>query len=113
MDKCKKCSKELTSWSKFKDMEMKQNTAYAVVGSVVNGLGHMFWGNALYKRDGCEHWASDLYFCKNCGTYHLRCPNCGHLIILSEMPKNGKTQAVCGVCGDKTLYARDFNMGGA
>lgn len=112
-NKCKKCLKDLSKWSKFKDMEMKENVVYAIVGSVVNGLGHMFWGNARYKSDGCDHWTKDLYFCKNCGSYYIRCAKCGNFIMLKMMPKNGKTQAVCSLCGDKILYAGDYDMGGA
>lgn len=111
MSTCKKCHRELCSWSKFKDMEMKEDMVYATVGSVFNGLSHMFWGNSRYRKD-CDHWTQDLYFCKNCKTYYIKCPKCGNLMPLSVMPKNGKTQVVCGSCGDKTLYAGDYDMEG-
>ena len=101
----------MTSWSKFKDMEYKEGTAYAAVGSIFNGIGHMFMGNSGY-RDDCDHWSQELYFCMNCKTYHMKCPKCGNLIPLSVMPKNGKTLVKCGNCGDRTLYADDYDMGG-
>lgn len=111
MSTCKKCYKSLTSWSKFKDMEYKEGTAYAAVGSIFNGIGHMFMGNSGY-RDDCDHWSQELYFCMNCKTYHMKCPKCGNLMPLSVMPKNGKTLVKCGNCGDRTLYADDYDMGG-
>lgn len=111
MSTCKQCQSNLTSWSKFKDMEMKADTVSAVVGSVFNGLGHMFWGNSRY-RGGSDHWSQELYFCRNCKTYYMKCPKCGYLMPLSVMPQNGKTLVVCNICGDKTLYAADYDMGG-
>ena len=111
MSSCKKCQRTLVSWSKFKDMEMKGDTATAVVGSVFNGLGHMFWGNSRYKS-GSDHWSQELYYCRNCKTYYMKCPKCGNLMPLSDMPQNGKTLVTCNNCGDKTLYAADYDMGG-
>lgn len=111
MSTCKKCYKSLTSWSKFNDMEYKEGTAYAAVGSIFNGIGHMFMGNSGY-RDDCDHWSQELYFCMNCKTYYMKCPKCGNLMPLSVMPKNGKTLVKCGNCGDITLYADDYDMGG-
>lgn len=111
MSTCKSCYTTLSSWSKFKDMEMKEGTAYAAVGSVLNGLGHMFLGNFGYK-EGCDNWSQELFFCKNCKTYFMKCPSCGNLMPLSVMPENGKTIVKCGNCSKKTLYAADYNMGG-
>lgn len=111
MSTCKKCYTGLTSWSKFKDMEYKEGTPYAAVGSIFNVLGHMVMGNAGY-RDDCDHWSQELYFCTNCKTYYMKCPKCGNLMPLSVMPKNGKTLVKCGNCDDRTLYAADYNMGG-
>ena len=71
MSTCKKCYKSLTSWSKFKDMEYKEGTAYAAVGSIFNGIGHMVMGNSGY-RDDCDHWSQELYFCMNCKTYNMK-----------------------------------------
>jgi transcription elongation factor Elf1 len=42
----------------------------------------------------------------------MKCPKCGNLMPLSVMPKNGKTLVKCGNCGDRTLYADDYDMGG-
>ena len=111
MSSCKKCQSTLVSWSKFKDMEMKGNTATAAVGSIFNGLGHMFLGNSLY-RSGSDHWSQELYYCKNCKTYYMKCPKCGNLMPQGDMPQNGKTLVTCNTCGDKTLYAADYDMGG-
>lgn len=60
MSTCKSCYTTLSSWSKFKDMEMKEGTAYAAVGSVFHGLGHMFIGNSGYKDD-CDNWSQELF----------------------------------------------------
>ena len=111
MSTCIYCYRELSSWSNFKDMEMKDGTLMAAAGSIFNGLGHMFWGNSRYKRDA-DHWSHTLFYCKNCKTYYLKCPKCGNLMPLSEMPHNGKTEATCSSCGDTTLYADDYDMGG-
>lgn len=112
MSTCKNCLRSLSSWSKYKDMEMKEGTGYALVGSLFNGLGHMVMGNSGYRND-CDHWSIELYFCTNCKTYYMKCPKCGNLMPLSVMPNNGKTVVKCSNCGDRTLYADDYNMGGA
>lgn len=111
MDKCKKCSCELMRWSEFKEMEMRNNAFVAILGSVVNGAGHMFLGNSRYKK-GADYWSQDLYFCYNCKTYYLKCSNCNNYLPLGAMPKNGQTMATCSRCGKKTLYAGDYDMGG-
>lgn len=111
MSTCKKCSRSLTLWSKFKDMELKEGTTRAVVGSVFNGIGHMVMGNSGY-RDNCDHWSQELYFCMNCRTYYMTCPRCGNLMPLSFMPVNGKTVVKCSKCDDRTLYADDYDIGG-
>ena len=108
---CKKCCKDLISWSKFKDLEMKEGIALAAVGSIFNGISHMVMGNSGYRND-CDQWSQELYFCMNCKTYYMKCPKCGTLMPLSDMPKNGKTMLKCGSCGSKILYANDYDMGG-
>ena len=108
---CKKCGKTLVTWSKFKDMKYKEDVAYAIIGSIFNGIGHGFWGNSRYRKGG-DHWSQELYFCFNCKTYHMKCPKCGNLLPLSVMPKNGKTLVKCKQCGDSTLYADDYDAGG-
>lgn len=110
MEKCKKCSSELMSWSEFKEMEMRDNTLVAILGSVVNGAGHIFWGNSRYK--GAEFWTQEVYFCYNCKTYYMRCTNCKNLIPLGAMPENGQTLKTCDKCGKQILYAHDYDMGG-
>lgn len=111
MSRCNNCYKHLKSWSKFKDLTMKEGTALAAVGSIFNGISHMFMGNSGYRKD-CDHWSQDLYFCENCKLYYIKCPKCKDLMQLTEMPKNGKTVAICRSCGDRTLYAGDYDMGG-
>ena len=110
-NKCVKCGQELCSWSKFKDMQYKEDTVYATIGSIFNGIEHGFWGNSRYRKEG-DHWSTKLYFCKTCKVYHMQCPKCGSLLPLSVMPKNGKTLVVCKKCGDSTLYADDYDAGG-
>lgn len=111
MKRCQKCHNSLIKWSKYKDMERNDGTGFAIAGSIFNGLKHFVMGNSGYRSD-CDHWSLELYFCESCKTYYMKCPNCGNLMSLSEMPRNGKTIAKCSNCGDKTLYAGDYNMGG-
>ncbi len=111
MSRCKKCYKDLTSWSKFKDLSMKEGVALAAVGSIFNGISHMLMGNSGY-RNGCDHWSQDLYFCEHCKSYYIKCPKCKNMMQLAEMPQNGQTVVRCSECGDRTLYAGDYDMGG-
>lgn len=111
MNTCKNCYRSLTPWSKFKDMEMREGTAYAAVGSIFNGIGHIFMGNSGYVGD-CDYWSQELYFCTNCKTYYMKCPKCDNLMSINDMPKNGKTLVKCSRCGSNTLYAGDYDMEG-
>lgn len=90
---------------------MKQNTIFASVNSIFNGIEHMLMGNSGYRQD-CNHWSQELYFCMNCRTYYVKCPKCGNLMPINEMPQNGQTVVQCSDCGDRTLYASDYDMGG-
>ena len=108
---CKKCQSELSWWSNFRDMTMKENVTYAAFVSLCNGIEHMFMGNAGQKG-GSDYYSLTLYYCKQCRTYYMPCPKCDHLITLSGMPKDGQTLVTCKNCGTKTLYAGDYEMGG-
>ena len=111
MEKCKNCHGELTSWSDFKERNNREGIAVAIAGSLIKGVEHMFLGNLRHK-EGADHWSLGLYLCQNCKKYYLKCPNCGNLMPLDSMPKNGKTMVDCTQCGHKTLYAGDYDMGG-
>lgn len=111
MKLCKKCNKNLASWSKFDDMVMKEGVLYAIFASVFNGFVHMVMGNSSYRK-GSDCWSNELYYCTRCKIYYIKCPNCGEMMPLSVMPKNGKTIVECKECEKKILYATDYNMGG-
>lgn len=112
MNKCIKCGKSLSSWSKFKDMQMKEDVVYATVGTIFNAIRHAFWGNSRHRSEGVDHWSEELYYCLDCKIYYIKCPKCGNLLPLSVMPTNGKTIVKCKKCGDTTLYAGDYDSGG-
>ncbi len=112
MNSCIKCGKKLSSWSKFKDMQMKEDVVYATIGTIFNGIGHAFWGNSRHRKEEADHWSEEIYYCTDCKIYYMKCPKCGNLLPLSVMPTNGKTIVKCKKCGDATLYAGDYDAGG-
>lgn len=111
MKACKNCQGELSWWSNFRDMTMKENVTYAALMSLANGIGHMFMGNSNHKH-GADYYSESLYYCKRCRTYYMPCPKCDYLIPLNSMPEDGQTMVTCINCGTKTLYAGDYEMGG-
>ena len=68
-------------------------------------------GNCRYAS-GADYWNQEVFYCRHCGTYYMRCPDCGKLIPVSGMPENGKTKATCLSCGNVVLYAGDYDMEG-
>lgn len=110
--KCDKCGyHDLVTWSKQQDMNMKEGLAYAVVGSVFNGLGHFLMGNSRYDKSA-DLWNQEVFYCRHCGAYFMRCPECKTYIPVNDMPVNGKTIARCGKCRKTVLYAFDYDMSG-
>lgn len=109
--KCNKCGyHDVVSWSKQQDMSMKEGLAYAVLGTMFNGLGHFVRGNASY-RSGADCWNQQVFYCRHCGQYFMRCPKCDKLLPVNGMPENGQTMVRCATCGSNILYASDYNMG--
>ena len=111
MEQCKRCGSALESWSNFKEMSLRHDIAYAMIGSAGNAFKHMLAGNSFYRKD-CDSWSSVLYYCRKCDKYYLTCANCNSLIQTDNMPVNGKALLRCKRCGDRNLYANDFDMSG-
>ena len=110
--KCDKCGyHDVVAWSKQQDMNMKEGLAYAVVGTIFNGLGHFVLGNSRYNKSA-DLWNQEVFYCRHCGAYFMRCPECKTLIPVRDMPEDGKTIARCGSCRKTVLYASDYDMGG-
>lgn len=110
---CPRCRKELKSWSKFKDLKMKEGIGLALCGSIINGVDHFMCGEYRSSNKKPNYRTLDLFYCDSCKSYHLRCPGCNTLIKLEAMPNETRTLVQCPSCRKSVLYAEgDYTMGG-
>ncbi len=110
---CPNCRKTAKSWSKFKDLKMREGIGLALCGSVINGFDHFMCGESRSQNQKPDYRTTELYHCDSCKKYFLRCPGCKSYIKLDSMPNETRTLCSCTRCHKKVLYAEeDYTMGG-
>lgn len=110
---CPNCRKTAKSWSKFKDLKMREGIGLALCGSFINGIDHFMCGESRSSNKHPDYRTTELYYCDGCKKYFLKCPGCKSYIKLDSMPNETRTLATCNWCHKKVLYAEeDYNMGG-
>lgn len=109
---CPQCNRELKSWSKYKDLKLKEGTGLALIGSFYKSVENWFCGESRSVKLRPNVRTTLLYYCESCKSYHLLC-DCRTLIKMDEMPTETKTMVTCPGCGKKVLYAlEDYSSGG-
>lgn len=104
MDKCNKCGLNLEEWNRYKDDRLKHSKTWAIGWAIVSlpinqAIGGLF--NIMHSND---NESLELYFCKKCRVYYLKCSVCGHLIETYHMPVKSNTVLECSHCHKRIIY---------
>jgi len=107
MERCNKCKQELESWGRYKDAKMKYGLLIAAVKSVLTEIVVTASGGIQTIGQKYDKETTELYYCKHCRAYYLKCPLCGHLIETESLPTETFSKYSCGNCKKIILYSEE------
>lgn len=107
MGNCNNCNRQLETWGRYKDAKMKYGTLIAAVKSVLTEVAVTASGGIQTCFQKHDKKTTELYYCKHCKRYYLKCPLCGYLIEIKDLPTETFSKYPCGRCKKIIMYSEE------